>query len=67
MPDDVSMNFASILFANDFPSADGITRERAKSALLPTKIMAFSFVTFSRHKYLTISSACRNDDRFTTE
>lgn len=67
MPDDVSMNFASILLANALPSADGITRERAKSALFPTKMTAFSFVTFSRHKYLMISSAWRNDDRFTTE
>lgn len=29
---------------------DGITLDRAKSALLPTKITAFSRAIFSRHK-----------------
>lgn len=67
IPLDVSINFASMDLANALPSAIGITRERAKSALLPTRITDFSFVRFSRHKYFTMSSAWRNDERWTTE
>lgn len=67
IPLDVSMNLASMDLAKAFPSDVGITRERAKSALLPTNMTALSFVTFSRHKYFTISSAWRNDARCTTE